>query len=335
MNELEAHKRLVELHFSFFISAGLHVVTMLNVADHLASGITDSDEIAEKEGVDADQLYRIMRMLSGYGLFQSDGGRHFSPTEMSKLLQSDHASPFSPFIEMNSHYGFQSIVEMLPAVRNGEIAFERKYGKATFAYICEKPERVSLVQRAYQGMRWPETDAVLDAIDLSDTAVFADIGGGHGDAAIAFLKRYENSRAIVFDLPEVVSQTREKIKDLQLEGRCQYIGGDFFSSVPSDADTYFLRHILHDWDDESCITILGNIKQCAKPGSRVMIAEALVADATRPDIAKMYDMEMMLFLHGRERSTEEFEVLISKAELDFAGTNSTNSIISVIEAVVP
>jgi hypothetical protein len=34
------------------------------------------------------------------------------------------------------------------------------------------------------------------------------------------------------------------------------IGGNFFESVPEGADTYLMRHIIHDWDDEKSLTIL-------------------------------------------------------------------------------
>ena len=37
--------------------------------------------------------------------------------------------------------------------------------------------------------------------------------------------------------------------------------GDFFKSVPDGADAYILSHIIHDWDEDQCLTILGHVRK--------------------------------------------------------------------------
>jgi hypothetical protein len=34
------------------------------------------------------------------------------------------------------------------------------------------------------------------------------------------------------------------------------LGGNFFESVPAGADAYLLSHVIHDLDEEKCLTIL-------------------------------------------------------------------------------
>lgn len=38
--------------------------------------------------------------------------------------------------------------------------------------------------------------------------------------------------------------------------RCTLTGGDFFEAVPAGGDVYVLTQILHDWNDDRCVTIL-------------------------------------------------------------------------------
>ena len=41
--------------------------------------------------------------------------------------------------------------------------------------------------------------------------------------------------------------------------------GDFFQSVFTWADAYILSHIIHDWDEDQCLTILGHVRKAIDP----------------------------------------------------------------------
>ena len=92
---------------------------------------------------------------------------------------------------------------------------------------------------------------MLDAYDLSGVGILADIGGGNGTNLIGILGRYPAMRGLLFDLPHVVERARANAGGGgAVAGRCEVVGGDFFEAIPVGADAYFLRHIIHDWDDE-------------------------------------------------------------------------------------
>ena len=52
--------------------------------------------------------------------------------------------------------------------------------------------------------------------------------------------------------------------------------GDFFTSVPAGADAYILSHIIHDWDEDQCLTILGHVRKAMNPASRLLIVEMVL-----------------------------------------------------------
>lgn len=67
--------------------------------------------------------------------------------------------------------------------------------------------------------------------------------------------------------------------------RGQAVPGDFFTSVPSGADAYLMKFILHDWDDERAVTILRNCREAMTRNGRVLVVERVqerVSSATRP-----------------------------------------------------
>jgi hypothetical protein len=78
--------------------------------------------------------------------------------------------------------------------------------------------------------------------------------------------------------------------------------GDMFESVPS-ADAYSLKMILHDWSDGECVEILSNIRQAATGVARVFIVEHIVPEHDVPHFSKLFDIHMMCWGTGQERST--------------------------------
>ena len=79
------------------------------------------------------------------------------------------------------------------------------------------------------------------------------------------------------------------------------------------ADVYILSTILHDWDDESCCRILGNIARAARPGARLVIVESVMPPGDEPHPAKAVDLSMFVMLTGRERTEDAFRTLLDSA----------------------
>ena len=96
-----------------------------------------------------------------------------------------------------------------------------------------------------------------------------------------------------------------------------------------------MKHIIHDWDDDRSLTILGNIRRqlAGVPNGRVILLESVVQPGNAPDFGKLIDMEMLLIPGGRERTADEFEALFARAGFDLTRIVPTASALSVIEAV--
>lgn len=71
-----------------------------------------------------------------------------------------------------------------------------------------------------------------------------------------------------------------------------------------------MKMILHDWNDEECVEILRNIASAAPPGGRLFIAEHIIPGPEQPHFAKLFDIHMMCWGTGRERTVEEYATLL-------------------------
>ncbi|MEU3983251.1 methyltransferase [Streptomyces sp. NPDC026672] len=144
------------------------------------------------------------------------------------------------------------------------------------------------------------------------------------------LATHPHLRGEVFDLPHVVAGSARAAADAGLADRFEAVAGDFFERVP-EADYYLLKWILHDWNDEQCLTILRNCRAAARPGARLLVIEALVGEAGDPGPAALLDMNMLAVSAGQERDLDEFDALFSSTGWKRTAISPTRSLYSLIE----
>jgi hypothetical protein len=119
-----------------------------------------------------------------------------------------------------------------------------------------------------------------------------------------------------------------------LSDRISIESGSFFEKAPSGGDAYILSHIIHDWDEQECLTILGHVKKAMKPGAKVLIVEMVLPPGTEFHPGKMLDLVMLTLPGGEERTQPEYAALLSKAGLELTRVVPTESAVGIVEAVI-
>lgn len=295
----------------FQVSQAIYVVAKLNIPTILAvKGPQTIDQLAAEAGADADALGRVVRFLASVGFFRRTDGR-IEVTEMGFPLQDGGSSYYGAIYWMETHYA--PFGDLLHTVRTGETAATRYYGKPFFEWIADDPKRAELQNRTFgamanNGLR----RSMLDGYELPAGAVVADIGGADGAILARLLAHAPDRQGIVFDIPSVIADAADIIAKNGLEDRVRIMGGDFFDSVPA-ADVYILSYVLHDWSDDECRRILGNIAKTAEPGARLVIIESVMPDDDVPHPTKVIDLTMLAMFSGRERTEDEYRALLTSA----------------------
>jgi hypothetical protein len=148
------------------------------------------------------------------------------------------------------------------------------------------------------------------------------------------LARHPGPRGILFDRPHVVSDAPALLAAKGVSDRVTIEAGDFFKNVPIGADAYILSHIIHDWSEDQCLTILGHVRKAMSPAGRLLIVEMVLAAGDAPHPGKILDMVMLAQLGGQERTEAEYGVLLGKAGFRLTRVVPTRSAASIVEAVV-
>jgi hypothetical protein len=175
--------------------------------------------------------------------------------------------------------------------------------------------------------------AIVDVYDFSDVNTLTDVGGGHGALMAEILGANPLMKGIVADLPSVLQGAKRLIRTRGIEDRCEAVACDFFNEVPAGSDAYLMSHILHDWADEKCITILRNCHKAMKPESKLLVIEMVIPPGNEPSVAKLLDLEMLVITGGRERTKKEFRYLFESSGFELSRIIPTKESICVIEGI--
>lgn len=324
-------RALLRLVSGYQLSQALHVAARLDVGDRLAGGSRSSDDLAVETAVHADALYRLLRALAAAGVLRELDGRRFELTELGEGLRSDVSGSvhgWALMVGRPMHWNTWS--SLIESIRTGDNTFRLVHGTDVWSYRAQRPEELTIFDGAMTSMTGVVDAAILDAYDFGRFGEIVDIAGGRGALLAAILAKHEGVRGVLFDQPDVVANAEPLVG--WLGDRCRVVGGNFFESVPDGADAYLLKAILHDWEDEECITILRVIRRAMPDNGVVVVLERDLGRPNENAAAKLSDLNMLVNPGGRERNEEEYAALFRAAGLRYAGATPAAVGVTVFEA---
>jgi len=331
---LPPHVQLIQMGGAAWISAIAYAAAKLGIADHLAAGPRSAAELAAATRTHAPSLYRFLRTLASLGILTEGDSQRFALTTLGEALKTGApGAARSTLIAFGGRAFWRSWEEILYSLETGKTGFEKANGMPIFDYLAQHPDEASFFSEAMVGYHGGEPPTVAKSYDFSRFKTVVDVGGATGNMLAAILSRHPAPRGVLFDRPHVV---RDAPAFLQARGVAERVAiepGDFFQGVPAGGDAYVLSHILHDWSEEQCLTILGHCRKALTPDGRLLIVETVLPPGDTPHQGKLQDIVMLLIPGGQERSEAEYAALLGKARFRLHRVVPTDSVVSVVEAV--
>jgi hypothetical protein len=325
--------KLFQMMTGYWVTQALYVAAKLGIADLLCEGPVNCDVLASKTNTHPQSLHRALRALASVGVFTEVTPERFALTPLAALLQIGTPNSMRPLAIMYAEEQYRAWGEMLYSVRTGQPAFEHQFGMDVFEYFVQNPEAGAVFNEAMTGLTSQVADALANTYDFSSFKTIVDIGGNLGTVIAAVLRRYPNLRGILFDRPNVVANAVEHLAEAGVENRCQSIGGDFFTAVPGGGDAYLLASVLHDWDDDRCVTILTKCRQIMPAHGKLLVVELVLPEGETPHFAKWVDLHMLVMASGRERTAAQYGALFLAGGFDLASVFPLDSGQSILEAL--
>ena len=313
----------------------LYVAAKLGIAETLADGPRDAEAVARAVGAQPDALRRVLRGLAAEDVLDERPDGRFDLTALGTCLRGDVPGSLRGAIIARGDVYYGAAAGLLDAVQHGGAAFERVHGLGFFEYLTRHPELGAAFQGSMADRSRQEAADVVAAYDFGGFEQLVDVGGGQGVLLEAILRAAPRSRGVLLDQPPVVERARERLEAAGLAGRCRFVAGDFFATVPPGGDAYLLSRVIHDWDDDAATRILANCRAAMGDRGTLLLVEAALPKRAREQPAAIrMDLHMLTLLHGRERTAAEYERLLEAAGFRLARIAATRSPagVSVIEA---
>ena len=325
--------QLQQMIMGFRTTQLLHIAAKLGIADLLEGGPRPIIALAAACGCRAEELYRILRALSNLGIVSELADGRFELGSLGQHLRTHAEGSLRGVAALyGERWIWNAYGNLIHSVRTGEPAFDAVHGQRFFDYLQKDESAAHSFNTAMTSYSAQEISAVTAAYDFARFRSLADIGGGHGRLLAALLRASPHSRGILFDLPAVCAGAQSTLEQAGVADRASIVSGNFFAEVPQGAQLYVMKSIVHDWDDDAALQILANCRAAMARDSRLLLIERVIGGPNDVDEAKLFDINMLAMLGGRERTVGEYRALLESAGLRMTRALATASPQSLIEA---
>ncbi|KAG1813517.1 S-adenosyl-L-methionine-dependent methyltransferase [Suillus subaureus] len=303
------------------------------------------DRLAEAVNLDKSKTARVLRALSLMGCFKEVERDVFSNTRLSLILKSTNNT--GCFAGLHSRDVAKCAAALYESMSDEEFSRSNEIDKAPRVLAFRKEGMIGDYweminnDEFHRGMLGLNElmggSAVLHHYPWDNISSVVDIGCGIGTFSTPLAKMFPHLRITDQDLPEVLLEAQNVWKknapEALLDGRVEFVPLNFLEDAPVvGKDVYYLRNIIHNWQDRDAMTILRNIRKAMGPNSRVLIHDCVLLRTVRePEFGtdglstapepmlpnfgagthRSYQMDMTMWLvhNSKERTLDEMKIL--------------------------
>lgn len=324
---------VLEMVANHWVGYAVYAAASIGVADKFNNKPKHISDLARETKTDEESLYRLMRLLASQGIFKESKDKVFTLTPMANNLKTASDSVRNMIMFQYADYFQRGWGNIVYSIQTGQSALENTLGLKVFEYFKNNPQEAVYFNNAMTYDCLQTAVAVEAVYDFSTQNNIVDFGGGHGALLAYVLSKNSDLQGILFDLPHVVEGATEMFQMFGVEDRVQIVGGDFFKTVPEGGDIYIGRNIIHDWNDEQCISILNNICSVMGKKSKLLIIDTVISKDNNPSFGKMLDLNMLVASGGKERTKEQYEYLLQTSGFKLNKIITMVSPYSIVEAI--
>ena len=327
--------RLLQYRSHFALHQALCTIAKFGVADAIERGVSHTSDLARELSVNESALYRTLRALAGQGIFEEFSPHSFRNTSLSSTLRSDvPGSLRAMFILGGSEFVSRPFQEFGYSLQTGIPSRHMLSGMDSFAYLAQNPDLAKIFDdgmTSYSDLIGP---AIANACDFSAWESLTDVGGGNGILLSHILQRHKTLKGTLADVPHVLDRARERgFVSGEVASRAGLQACNFFEAIPAGSRAYLMKSVIHDWDDEQALKILGNCRKVIPQDGALFLVELGLSGPNQPSFGKALDLYMLVLTGGLERTVDEYRHLLARAGFRLSRVLPTGTDFFVFESL--
>jgi len=311
-------RALFDLCSGFVYSQILSTCVQLDLFELLREGPRTRDDISRAIGLERDACEVLMRSAMSLKLLQSRGDDSYGLGIHGAALLANPG-----VCKMIEHHTF------LYRDLTDPVALLKREKDETmlsmfwdYAGAREQQSNDSLGTEPYTELMSASqamvAEQIIDSYPLHAHQRLLDVGGGDGTFLRTVARAAPDLELMLFDLPPVADQARQRFAESSLDQQASCHGGSIFEDdLPEGADIISLVRIIHDHNDDAALAILKRCRKALPPGGTLLLAEPMGREKVGDPATDAY---FGFYLHamgrGRPRTIEELQELLSQAGFD-------------------
>ncbi|GES61575.1 putative O-methyltransferase [Aspergillus terreus] len=299
-----------------------------------------ANELAASTGTNEELVERLMRVASGLGFCEEVDEATYRANELTRHLVQpgwkgalrwmDIIYPMAG--KMREYLSTTRFGRQLSAPGTAT-AFEYTHGKSMWQVLEESPDQRRNFdlwmreRRKHEETSWhrrfpPSAQLTPDQLRSDpETVLMVDVGGAHGSQLVNFRTQFPHlpGRYVLQDLPESVAAVTAKLAGVEV------MAYDFFTPQPvKGARFYYFRNVFHNWPDEKCAEILRNVVPAMDPEYSSLLIDDYVLPSKGAQLrSAIADIHMMAMFHSSERTSRQYEAMLTAAGLEIVAVFPT------------
>jgi SAM-dependent methyltransferase/predicted transcriptional regulator len=310
----------------------IYSIVRYDILQKIKDGCNDRISLQKSCDIPYTSLNMIVRVALLWGLIRETNDKYHLTYKGELLTENGSESlKYASLMWGEEHYLAMS--KLVESLKDNRPYFKDLFGSEFFDYISRDREKSLIYNRAMAEYSI-DYDSLINLYDFTNTKILIDIGGSHGQLISKILKKHTKiEKGIVLDLPEVIKEAIQNLKESPNYNKIEFVPGNFFEhlNVPY-ADTIILSRVIHDWNDSVATNILKNVSNCLKDNGILLIFDMVVPETPKIDMGTTLNFDLLVMVGGRERTKQEFNSILNDAGFKINNIKKSGSIISMIIA---
>ena len=276
---------ILQIGTGFWASKTLLSAVELGLFTELAAaGPLDAEELREKLGLHERSARDFFDALVALRMLEREDGRYRNTPETDLFLDRNKPSYQGGLLEMLNARLFGFWNNLTEGLRTGDPQNEAKAGGNMFEAVYSDPGLLRGFARAMTASSMGPAMVMAQAFPWDRYKTVIDIGCAEGCLPVQVAQAHPHMGGGGFDLEPIRPLFDEYVAAAGLEDRLTFHAGDFFADDLPHADVLVMGKILHDWDLDEKLELLGKAHAALPDGGALIVYESLIDDERRENV---------------------------------------------------